>query len=152
MKKVKYMLTALMMASSANTVQAVKSTDLLPENMNSKEFKGVEVRKGTVAATIQNVELLDALMQSDEDHESLAGVIKDQRPLCKPLWALDLTERQPIDLWINDAQRPGRTLVAVFIMQEVPDLVTDAVRESLESMLPEAHPVLAQEISKLLNQ
>ncbi len=150
MKKITYTFMGLMMALTINAAKAVQPSDLLPEGQNSKVLNGVDVRKGTVAATIQNVKVLDARMQSNEVHESLAGIIKDQRPLCKALWALDIMKVQSIDLWI-DENRPGRTLVAVFIMQDVPELLTEAVRESLESMLPMAHPVLAQEISKLLN-
>ncbi|MDF2691548.1 MAG: uncharacterized protein K0S29_1403 [Gammaproteobacteria bacterium] len=39
---------------------AIRPEDLLPDDINSREFKGVEVRKGTIGAAMFNVKTMES--------------------------------------------------------------------------------------------
>ncbi len=150
MKKYLFIITTLLSSLTFNSVYAVKASDVLSDTQNYKVFKGVKVRKATVAATIENTKQLDILFLNKGDHSKIEELIKDQRPLSKALWAIDLIKIQPINLWINDTQRPGRTLVATMILQACPQLITNGIKDTLKTYLPFGFTELNGEIKKVL--
>lgn len=132
---------------------AIQASDVLSDGANSKIFKGVEVRKGTIAATIKNAERLDLLLSSEGNEEEIVKLIEDQRPLAKALWAVDLTQVIPLDKWISDPKRPGRIVIAAMVLQQVPELANDKSRKRLLQVLninQKLHPVLKREIEAAL--
>lgn len=147
-----YVICAFVVAlvSASSSSEAAKPSDVLQEKENFKVVRGVNVRKGTVAATIQNISILNNLMLNNGDEKEIAQLVEEQRPLCKGLWAIGLTEVQPIPLWINDPNQPGRTLVAVIMLQECPQLITKEVREYLQKIRAKQHSSLQAEIDKVL--
>ena len=60
------------------TTQPTRPEDVLEENQDYKVIKGVKVRKGTIAATIQNIALLDASDQ--EQRAELLEAIEQNAP------------------------------------------------------------------------
>lgn len=58
----------------------VNPADILPENVNSLEINGVVVRKGTVAAVVANIELLEDENSTEQIKEDALNTIKSLIP------------------------------------------------------------------------
>ena len=92
--------------------QAIRPEDVLPEEVNFIMVKGVKVRKGTVAAVLANVKILD----SDADAEQKKAAVEAIKALAPALVALDfnqyLTFNNPsIQGYIDDAAKKLSCLV-----------------------------------------
>lgn len=133
-----------------NISHAVQANDILPDNQNAKECRGILIRKGTMAATIQNIKALDNLMLNSGFENEIQDLLNDQRSLCKALWASELLDILPIEIWLRDPMRPGKIIVAAMILQECPQLMNQEIKEILTQMLPTACPSLKLEIEKAL--
>jgi hypothetical protein len=59
---------------------AIKPEDVLPDDVNSTIVNGVNVRKGSVAAVLANLKLLDSLDIKEDEKEAALGAIKSLAP------------------------------------------------------------------------
>ncbi|WP_157698181.1 hypothetical protein [Legionella clemsonensis] len=62
------------------TQQPVSPENILADGADYAEFKGVQVRKATVAAFIANIELLENAKASPEDKHQAIRVLMDLAP------------------------------------------------------------------------
>ncbi|MBA3812895.1 MAG: hypothetical protein H0X26_00140 [Alphaproteobacteria bacterium] len=144
---------ALFVALALITTQSAYSTtatDVFPGKEDWAVLKGEKVRKGTIAATINNIKRLDDLMTHTGSEAEIRDIIKDQNTLSRGLFLTDFLEMQPVINWLQDPKRPGKVLVAVLVLQASPELLTDQIRVRLQDFLQEGHPLLKDEIRKAL--
>jgi hypothetical protein len=134
----------------AQSVHAVTAKELFAGNSNGMTIKGTYVRKGTIGATIENVQALDKLLAEKGGEAEIAQLMKDQRPLGRSLYVLDLFEMQPIEGWFKDTSRQGKILVAVMTLEECPELMTPGIKARLAELKASVHPVVKGEIKSLL--
>ena len=59
---------------------AVRPEDILPDDVNSTEVAGVQVRKGTVAAVLANAAVLESKRSSDEEKQQALSMIESLAP------------------------------------------------------------------------
>ncbi len=144
---------ALFVALALITTQSAYSTtatDVFPGKEDWIVLKGEKVRKGTIAATINNIKRLDDLMIRKGSEPEIRDIIKDQNTLSRSLFLTDFLEMQPVINWLRDPKRPGKVLVAVLALQASPELMTAQIRVRLQDFLKEDHALLKDEIRKVL--
>lgn len=61
-------------------LQSMRPEDILPEGVDSVESQGVMVRKGTVAAYIANIAVLENDASTTEEKEKALTVMKELAP------------------------------------------------------------------------
>jgi hypothetical protein len=145
-----YKVTAIIISLAAvQSAQAVLPKDDFPDKLDGMNMKGTFARKGTIGATFYNVVALDKLFKDNGDSAEIEQLIKDQHPLGRSLYVLDVFRFQPIDVWLSDATRQGRILVAVLSLQTSTELISDSIRSRLQTLSPTLHPILQREIGKL---
>ncbi len=110
-------------------------------------------RKGTVAATINNVALLNKVLMAetpDEKHiRALADAMKDLIPSLRYIGVFDFFS---IEEWVARGDQPGRVFVAVLYLQRYPKELTPALREKLETLQDQTKsPYLVREVETLLD-
>ncbi len=59
---------------------AIKPEDILPDEANSLLVKGITVRKGTMAAVLANLKLLDSPGLTKEERRKTIDMIKELAP------------------------------------------------------------------------
>lgn len=59
------------------TAQGVRPEDILANDINQVERNGVLIRKGTVAAALANIDLLEANTSSDADKQAAITALKE---------------------------------------------------------------------------
>ncbi|MFO1257146.1 MAG: hypothetical protein U1E78_01805 [Gammaproteobacteria bacterium] len=125
MQDLKY-LTALGLVTLSLNATGISSTELFPDHQNTLVLNGVEVRKGTIASLIFNVETLDkALSNQDPDLAQIHQAVKDIQSVLVGLDALEIFELFPIEQWLNattaDGQpRYSKHLVGLMALQHFP--------------------------------
>lgn len=91
-------------------------------------------RKGTVAATLNNIALLDRLFQENAGHDQIANVKKaivELMPSLKAVGIFDLFN--PIE-WINDPKHLGRTYVALLYLKHYPEEISEEIVDKLKKI------------------
>ena len=58
----------------------IKPSDILPDNVNSIMINGVEVRKGSVAAVVANIQQLESANATEESKQAAIDAIKSLVP------------------------------------------------------------------------
>lgn len=101
MQAIKY-LTALGLVALSLNATAISTGDFFPDNQNTLHLNGVEVRKGTIASLIFNVDTLDqAISNQDQDITKVDLAIKDIQSVLVSLDALEIFSLFPIEDWLN---------------------------------------------------
>lgn len=70
----------------------MKAEQLLPDHVNSGEFQGITVRKGTVGAFLINVKLLQKAGIEAIEREQLLTEMREAIPALQALGLLDVFE------------------------------------------------------------
>lgn len=109
-------------------------------------------RKGVIAATLNNVALLNKLLansnketalQVKEITEAIIGLIPSLR-------AVGIFNLFSIEEWIAAQEQPGRMMVGVLYLQQYPSEISDKARQKLKDAINHsAPPLLINEIAKL---
>lgn len=108
-------------------------------------FQG-KARKGTVAATLNNIALLDRLFLENANKEQIPNITKAIVELMPSLKAVGIFDFfSPIE-WI-DPKHPGRTYVALLYLKYYPEEVN---REIIDKLQEIKHPLLQSQIKSLL--
>lgn len=95
------------------------------------------VRKGTVAATIQNIALLNQLLAKPNDQdreqeiEQVSAEIERLIPSLKCIGVFDFFE--PAE-WIGSGEQPGRVLVAALYLKQYPDEMTEEIERKIQEI------------------
>lgn len=145
-----YLLTTAILLNLGTTAMAVTPDQILPDNQEYLNRNGIKARKGTIAATIKNVLQLDDLLNNNGSEEKIREILEDQKPLVQGLYAADLFKLYPIEDWLNEPERPGKAMVAVLTLQKCPELMTDKIRDVLQKLMKTSHPLLKEEIQKVI--
>lgn len=135
--------------------QPVMPKDMLPagvdSNVSVNPYTGEshEARKGTIAATIQNVVFLNqALSQNEKNVEAYIQALRDLMPSLSAVGLFDFFTPQE---WIDHNVQPGRTLCAVLYFQTYPERLTPEIKNQLKAVRQKTQSkVLASEIDKVL--
>lgn len=142
---------ALILALTATqNAFSTTSTDVFPGKEDWAIIKGERVRKGTIGASFVNIKLLNDLLSTGGSEQEIRKNMNDQRSLSRGLYATDIFEMQPVMNWLRDPKRPGKIMVAVLALQACPELMTDQLRLALQGILKNSHPIIREEIKKLL--
>lgn len=110
-------------------------------------------RKGTVAATLNNIALLNRLLLDNAEHDKIAPIKKaiiDLMPSLKAVGIFDLFD--PLE-WISSQNHPGRTYVAILYLKHYPEEMNKEIVHKLE-MVKEAieSPFFQSELQSLLKR
>lgn len=134
----------------------VKSQDVLNDEqdfLNAKD--NIQVRKGTIAATLLNAKALDELFKEPESKEKKAKfneVVQDIRDLVPSLHGVNLFQFfTPIE-WFqapSGSFQQGRAFVAVLYLQQYPQFLDKNIQARLREIEKEAVPELKKEIQML---
>lgn len=146
------MLAVLFLFTVENQGHAVTSKEVFSGKGDWIVLNGVNVRKGTINATAMNILELDKLLTEKNDETKIEQIIIDQKPLSRGLHAAGYFEMQPIHIFLKDAKRQGRVLIAVLTMQDVPNLLTEDVLIRLKKLREVVHPILQREIDVVLDR
>ncbi len=74
----------------------MRAEELLPDHINSGEFNGITVRKGTVGAFLINAKTLQNVTISPGEREQVLVEMRDAVPALQALGLLDVFEaREP---------------------------------------------------------
>ena len=68
----------------------VRPEDVLPDDQDSADFGGLALRKGTVAAFVQNAKLLDATADGTPEAGDLTAALAAAVPQLRAIGALDV--------------------------------------------------------------
>jgi hypothetical protein len=75
----------------------VKPEDMLPDNVDVGTWKGVEVRKGTIAAFIENARALTALESGTTAHDEVVAQLRATMPALEAVGVFEVFElRTPL--------------------------------------------------------
>jgi hypothetical protein len=74
----------------SGTTNPVTPADVLPDGVEGGDFNGTYVRKGTVAAFIANVKMLDDLQRGSAEYEAVAGHIRSMKPALEAAGVFDV--------------------------------------------------------------
>ncbi|MBM3468383.1 MAG: hypothetical protein FJX71_02995 [Alphaproteobacteria bacterium] len=134
--------------------QAFTPEKLLPPGIDSttvtNPYTGEQgtARKGTVAATLNNVALLNKFLldKDSKDGEEAVQAIKQLIPSLKCVGIFNLFT--PME-WLTTPDQPGRILAVALLLQAYPSEFTPEIEAKLRGLQEQAiHPILAQEIKK----
>lgn len=133
---------------------------LLPDGVDSapvvNPYTGEKgsARKGTIAATINNVALLNQklpIAATQEELKKIQDIMNAFIELIPSLRALAVFDLFNPEEWVSSDQQPGRVLAGVLYLQNHPKEVTAETRQKLEKIKSVTKiDILSQEITKLL--
>ncbi|MCE2991975.1 MAG: hypothetical protein LW825_03525 [Candidatus Jidaibacter sp.] len=93
-----------------------------------------QARKGTVAATLNNVALLNNLLYekaSPENELKIQKIIDAITPLIPSLRVIGVFDLFTVDEWLSTDDQPGRILVATLYIQQYPQNITPKNKQRL---------------------
>ena len=111
-------------------------------------------RKGTVAATVNNVALLNkALTAEVPDDKHIEALIDAMKALIPSLRVIGMFDVLSVDAWLADDKQPGRILIAALYLQNYPKEMTPEIRQRLNTIKAQTKiKHIIQTIEGLLNQ
>jgi hypothetical protein len=132
----------MVMASNANASEAITPEKVLPDGVDSatvmNPFTGEKgfSRKGTVAATIQNIAALNKLFankpskENDKDIENIMAEIKRLVPFLRVIGVFDMFN---VDEWLDNTHSTqwGRIVCALLYIEQYPELLNDARKKQI---------------------
>lgn len=102
MTKMKLLLI-MMMILEARLSEGVTAKELFPDKLDAMMLNGVWVRKGTIAATIKNIERFNLSTDEREKAEIANGL----KQLVPSLNALEIFDYYPLSYWMNHKDKDG---------------------------------------------
>jgi hypothetical protein len=105
-------------------------------SVNPYTLESGEVRKGTVAATLNNIALLNHLIRQEKSYEGeeeiqkIVAAIDQLIPSLNVIGMFDLFE--PI-YWIGEGEQIGRLVALSLYIKHYPTKVSDSIRKKLVS-------------------
>lgn len=149
-------------------ILAVENTPYTPENLlpagvdqtksvNPYTGESGNARKGTVAATINNIALLNKILLANptqSDSKSTSDIIKTVEALLPSLKVIGLFDFFNIQEWLaNPKEQPGRALVAVLYLQKYPTTLNKDIINQLHKIRQETQIILLKTaIKKVLDR
>ncbi|MDF3047069.1 MAG: hypothetical protein K0R73_187 [Candidatus Midichloriaceae bacterium] len=93
-----------------------------------------QARKGTVAATLNNIALLNGLLSektSPENELKIQKIIDAITPLIPSLRVIGVFDLFTVDEWLLTDAQPGRILVAALYIKQYPQTITPQNKQRL---------------------
>lgn len=146
----KYILMTALLVQTSTAVVATTAEEIFPNGLESSDNNGIDVRKGTIKALIENALYLDVHLKKDVSDEKMLSSIKDIRDAIKGLNAVGVFEVFPPEDWFQDENKPGNIMAGVLYLQQYPDQMTAELKKKLGSLSKTVSPLLRAEISKLI--
>ncbi len=113
-------------------------------------------RKGTVAATLNNIVLLNGLLAekaSAKEHLEAKKIIESIVALMPSLQYIGVFDLFSPEEWIHTKSQPGRILVGVLYLQAYPQYMTPGIKEQLMQIQQQTKiKELSEAIKRLLGQ
>lgn len=113
-------------------------------------------RKGTVAATLNNIALLNKLLSeklSSNDPTKLQGIIEAITSLIPSLRVIGIFDLFTPEEWLSSDTQPGRLLAAVLYLQQYPQNITSKIKKRLLQIQNQTTiKILSESIAKTLKE
>lgn len=93
-----------------------------------------EARKGTVAATLNNVALLNKLLPSSktiEEKKQIEDLVAAIDSLISSLRVVGIFDMFTVNEWLSSPNQSGRTMAAVLYLKKYPKEITPEVKRTL---------------------
>lgn len=108
-----------------------------------------KARKGTVAATINNIALLNKLLlkpQSEVDNKAIKEIIQEIDMLIPSLNVLGLFDFFTVNEWLSNYKiQPGRALTAVRYLKQYPNQIDPSIQKSLDDVYHQTTVIFLKE-------
>ncbi len=147
---------------AADPAKAFTPESVLPkgvdDTMSTNPYTGEsgKVRKGTIAATLNNVALLNKLLMEEptlENEATIQNIIDTNNALIPSLKAVGMFNLFSVNEWLASNDQLGRALTAVLYLQKYPKEVTPAIKSRLVQILKDnKSQVLSSTIASLLTR
>lgn len=127
-------------------------------NISTNPYTGESgpTRKGTVAATLNNIALLNTLLSekvSSSDSSKIQGIIEAITLLVPSLRVVGIFDLFTPEEWLSSETQPGRVLAAVLYLQKYPQDVTPKIKKRLLQIQNQTKiKVLSESIAKTLQE
>lgn len=111
-----------------------------------------KARKGIIAATLNNVVLLNKLLRDERaDQKQILAIIDAVKALLPSLNNVGIFDFFHVEEWLTTNEQPGRVLVAALYLQAYPKKLTGPARSLLVTALQSAaNPLFRQELQQTL--
>jgi hypothetical protein len=113
-------------------------------------------RKGTIAAMLNNIALLNTLLSekiSSNDLTKIQEIIKAITSLVPPSRAIGVFDLFTPEEWLSSETQPGRVLAAVLYLQKYPQDITPKIKKRLLQIQSQTTiKVLSESIAKTLKE
>ena len=96
-------------------------------------FQG-KARKGTVAATLNNIAMLNKLLLENSEQNQIAEIKKAVIGLIPSLKAVGIFDFFTPAEWIGSLCHPGRVYVALLYLQRYPEEITKEIAHQLRDL------------------
>lgn len=93
-----------------------------------------EARKGTVAATLNNIALLNKLLpgaKSEEEKKQISDLVAAVDSLMPSLRVVGMFDLFTANEWLSSPNQPGRVMAAVLYLKRYPQEISPEVRRTL---------------------
>ncbi|MBA3604157.1 MAG: hypothetical protein H0W50_11095 [Parachlamydiaceae bacterium] len=127
-------------------------------SMSTNPYTGEfgQARKGTVAATLNNIALLNKLLFADaslQNQVQISKVIDAVFALLSSLRVVGMFDLFTPDEWLSNDDQPGRALIATLYLQKYPQNVSSKVKDRLIKLHCQTKfQILSVNIAMILNK
>lgn len=122
---------------------------------NPYTHESAVARKGTVAATLNNIVLLNQQLlavPSQENDQKTQKLIEAITALIPSLRVIGVFNLFTPDEWVRSSGQPGRVLAAILYLQKYPQEVTPSLKQALQDISKNTKiKLLSSEIEKLMS-
>ncbi len=146
----KYILMTALLVQAGSATLATTAEQIFEKGLESSAHQGIEVRKGTIKALIENALYLDVHLKNGASDPKVFSCIKDIRDSIIALNAVGVFETFLVPDWFHDEGKPGNIMAGVLYLQQFPKEVTMELKKKLISLSKKAPSLLRAEITKLL--
>lgn len=107
-----------------------------------------EVRKGTIAATLNNVAFLNNLIITKKSDQEIQSILHEIAKLVPSLRVVGMFDLFSVEEWLAD--QPGRQLAAILYLQAYPDKLNSKLVKIIKDIEKNTkHDALKSEIRKI---
>ncbi|MBA3812896.1 MAG: hypothetical protein H0X26_00145 [Alphaproteobacteria bacterium] len=146
----KYILMTALLVQAGSATMATTAEQIFEKGLESSAHQGIEVRKGTIKALIENALYLDAHLKDGDSDPQVFSCINDIRDSIIGLNAVGVFDTFLAPDWFHDEDKPGNIMAGVLYLQQFPQEMTREIKEKLAHLSHSVAPLLRAEITKLL--
>ena len=132
----------------------VKPEDVLTDRTNHAQFSGgVRGRKGSIAATLKNIQIFDQHLKKREEIvlPDMEQAIEDQKELLPVMRGVGIMELFSIEEWLQSEDALGRVFYALMYLEAFPEKISKPVIQRLSEILEWKNPILTKVCERLLS-